>query len=80
MWLNDESSEIIFKSFQSVDERANSMSLYLSYSTTTKSFNPDFIPSKWVLDLYEDGDIRKKYIIVRTKLPALKQQLMMFIC
>lgn len=45
MWLNDESSEIIFKSFQSVDERANSMSLYLSYSTTTESFNPDFIPS-----------------------------------
>lgn len=72
MWLNDESSEIIFKSFQSVDERANSMSLYLSYSTTTESFNPDFIPSKWVLDLYEDGDIRKEVYYRKDKITCLE--------
>lgn len=72
MWLNDESSEIIFKSFQSVDERANAMTLYLSYSTATESFSPDFVPAKWVLDLYEDGDIRKEVYYRKDKITCLE--------
>lgn len=72
MWLNDESSEVIFKAFQSVDERANSMSLYLAYNTATKSFNPDFVPAQWVLDLYEDGDIRKEVYYRKDKITCLE--------
>lgn len=72
MWLNDESSEIIYKVFQSVDERANEMDIYLSFSTVTKSFSPDFVPSQWVLDLYEDGDIRKDVFYRKDKITCLE--------
>lgn len=59
MWLNDESNEILFKAFQSVDERTNSIAIYLNYSTALEGYSPYFVPSKWVYDLYEDTDIRK---------------------
>lgn len=60
MWLNDEGSEVIYRTFQSVDERANELGVYLQFNTATNTFSPDFVPSQWVLDLYEDGDIRKE--------------------
>lgn len=47
MWLNDNGSEIIFKTFMSTDERANAMSSFLSYSTSATAFQPDFVPSQW---------------------------------
>lgn len=65
MWLNDEGSEILFKTFQSVDERTNSTGIYLSYSTSVESYSPDFVPSQWVYDLYEDGDIRKEVYFLK---------------
>lgn len=68
MWLNDESSEIIYRTFQSVDERSNSMYIYLNFSTATESFSPNFVPSQWVLDLYEDGDIRKEVYYRKDKI------------
>lgn len=73
MWLNDESSEIIFRSYQSVDERANSMDMYLSYSTASEAFSPYYVPSKWVYDLYEDGDIRKDVFFLKSKITCLDQ-------
>ena len=60
MWLNDESSEIILKLCQAIDERNYSMGSYLAYNVGSKRFNPDIVPSKWILDLYEDNDIRKE--------------------
>ena len=68
MWLNDESSEIIYRTFQSVDERNNAIGIYLSYSTATESFSPNFVPSQWILDLYEDGDIRKDVFYRKDKI------------
>lgn len=73
MWLNDESSEIIYKVFQSVDERTNPIDIYLYYNTATSSFSPDFVPSKWVLDLYEDGDIRKEVFYRKDKITCLEE-------
>ncbi|MBO5251295.1 MAG: RagB/SusD family nutrient uptake outer membrane protein [Bacteroidaceae bacterium] len=72
MWLNDESSEVIYRTFQSVDERANSTGIYLQYSTATESFSPDFVPSQWVYDLYEDGDIRKEVFYRKDKITCLE--------
>lgn len=65
MWLNDESTEILFRTFQSVDERTNATGIYLSYSTAVESYSPDFVPSQWVYDLYEDGDIRKEVYFLK---------------
>ena len=59
MWLNDQSSEIIFRTFMSISERTNDMTNFLGYSTSANAFQPDFVPSQWVLDLYENSDIRK---------------------
>ena len=58
-WLNDEGSELIYRTSSSVDERSNSYGVYIAYTTASSSYQPDFIPSQWVLDLYEDSDIRK---------------------
>ena len=59
MFLNDSGSEIIFRIFSSVDERENELPYYLYWNTTVNHYGPDFIPSQWVVDLYENGDLRK---------------------
>lgn len=71
MWLNDEGSEIVYRVFQSVDERVNDMTAYLYFNTGTKSFSPDFVPSQWVLDLYEDSDIRKQVYFMNKKITCM---------
>ena len=57
-WLNDESSELIFNNFASVDERVSSYGHYLSYNTKEEVYNPYYIPSAWVVNLYEEDDLR----------------------
>ena len=59
MWLNDEASEVLFRVRMTPDDRTNAFQYYLNWSTTVNHWSPDFIPSQWVIDLYEDGDIRK---------------------
>lgn len=59
MWLNDEASEVLFRVRMTVDDRTNEFLYYLNWSTANKHWAPDFVPSQWVVDLYEDGDIRK---------------------
>ena len=50
------------------DEIANAMSSFLSYSTSATAFQPDFVPSQWVLDLYEDNDIRKGTYFMKARI------------
>lgn len=40
-------------------ELANANSIYLGYIASTKRYDPDFIPSQWVVDKYDNVDIRK---------------------
>ena len=67
VFLNDEGSEIIYKVFLSIDERTNELPYYLYWNTSINSYSPDFVPSQWVIDLYEDNDIRKDTYFLRTK-------------
>lgn len=67
VFLNDEGSEIIYKVFLSVDERTNELPYYLYWYTSINNYSPDFVPSQWVIDLYEDHDIRKDTYFLRTK-------------
>lgn len=60
MWVNDEGSEIIFRTFSSVSERANPIPHYMMYSTASKKFSPYYIPNQATLDLYEEADLRSK--------------------
>ena len=64
-WLNDESSELIFNNFASEDERYSSYGHYLSYNTKEDVYNPYYIPSAWVVDLYEDEDLRSKEFFLK---------------
>lgn len=60
MWLNDAGSEIMFQPAASVNELPPSKAVFINYSTADKTFKPFWIPSQWVIDLYEDSDIRKE--------------------
>lgn len=60
MWVNDESTEIIFESFvEKPSELGNTNDIYLGYNATTKKYTPDFVPSKWVVNMYDESDLRK---------------------
>ncbi|MFC6859886.1 RagB/SusD family nutrient uptake outer membrane protein [Zunongwangia atlantica] len=60
MWVNDYDQEVIMQLFvEAPNEMANTNSIYLGYNGATDRFTPDFLPSQWVIDMYEDDDIRK---------------------
>ena len=60
VWHNDATDETIVQLFTSKpDELPNSMGMYLSYRAKPKKYQPDYVPSKWIIDMYEDVDIRK---------------------
>ena len=60
MWVNDASQETIMRSFFSApNELGNTNSIYLGFIPATGKFAPDFIPSQWVVDKYDNADIRK---------------------
>lgn len=59
MWKNDMGAEIIYRAYSSTDER-NEYCCYPYFLIFYEGrFHPDIIPSQWVLDLYEETDIRK---------------------
>lgn len=60
MWTNDLSQEVITKSAVSIpNELPNTNVVYLGLIPATGRFTPDFIPSQWVVDMYDNADIRK---------------------
>lgn len=60
MWHNDFAQEDILQMFVSVpNEGARTNGIYLGFNSGTGKFSPDFVPSQWVIDMYDDSDIRK---------------------
>lgn len=67
MWVNDNSSEIIFQlqliapsELSPTDPWNNVNTIYLGLRPSDGKYVPDFVPQKWVIDQYEDNDVRKK--------------------
>lgn len=59
-WHTDTKTESILQlQVIAPNELANANSIYLGFIPATKRFTPDFIPSQWVVDMYEATDIRK---------------------
>lgn len=59
MWRADDSSEDIVQLYvKKTDEEPRTIGFY-GYSSTLKAHNPDFYPSQGIIDLFEDGDLRK---------------------
>lgn len=59
MWKNDKGVEIIYRTYSSTDERNEYGSYPYFLAFYGMRYHPDVIPSQWVLDLYEETDIRK---------------------
>lgn len=62
MFLNDEGSEVLIRVQISTDDYSDNCENagYLNWSSSYGTWSPDFVPSQWVIDLYEDSDIRKQ--------------------
>lgn len=67
LYYYDSSNEIIYEPVQTADEVTNSYGIYLSYNLITSNlttdlngFNPDFIPTQGLIDLYDGDDLRRK--------------------
>lgn len=60
MWTTDGGTETIFQLFASQpSELSNANNIYLGYNSQSQKYTPDFVPQQWVIDLYENTDIRK---------------------
>ncbi len=60
MWVNDGGTETIFQPFFSQpSELGNANSIYLGFNSALNKYVPDFVPQQWVVDMYENTDIRK---------------------
>ncbi|HRN47247.1 MAG TPA: RagB/SusD family nutrient uptake outer membrane protein, partial [Niabella sp.] len=61
LWVNDSNEETIFKLFanNSNEQPGQVNSIYLGYIPASKLYRPDFIPTQWVVDLFDNADIRK---------------------
>lgn len=60
IWYSDNTEEALVQLFVSnPDELPNTNNAYLGYNAGNKKYVPDFVPTKWVVDLYEATDLRK---------------------
>ena len=60
MWKNDASQEVIFAPFVKVTtELPQVNNIYIGYNSAAKDYRPDFVPSQWVIDMYQADDLRK---------------------
>lgn len=66
MWRDDTGTEVIFQyPLSAPNELANTNNIYLRYQAGLNKFAPDFVPQQWVVDMYEDTDIRKEVYLER---------------
>ena len=60
LWVEDNSDEVIFQVYvEKPKELPPVNDIYLGFNAASGKYTPDFIPSQWVVDMYEDDDIRK---------------------
>lgn len=67
LWILDKGSEIIYEPLQTPDELSGSYGTFLNYNIITadlntdlKGMNPDFLPTKGLVDMYSDNDVRRQ--------------------
>lgn len=61
MWYRDAQQEVIMSlTTIAPNELANTNAIYLGFIPATGNWRPDFLPSQWVVDMYDDADFRKQ--------------------
>lgn len=67
MWTNDLPNESILQlNVSQPNELPNTNGLYISYNSATGADDPLYIPSQWVVDMFEATDIRKAAYFITT--------------
>ena len=64
LWTDDNSSEILIRLYTSLQEGRASGPSFINFSFSSQRYRPQFVPSKKVLELYDDGDYRKDVYFV----------------
>lgn len=60
MWTDDVASEIIFQPLMTPSERGGSYgTIFMAYNEAQSAWNPYYLPTQGLMDLYEAGDVRK---------------------
>ena len=59
IWATDKTQETIFQLFSNLVERPNTNDSYYNYEASTDTYRSYYIPSQWVLDMYDAKDFRK---------------------
>lgn len=59
LWTNDQSSEILVGLYVSPQEGKSAGPSYIGFNYSANLYMPDYVPSKKVVDLYENNDYRK---------------------
>ena len=61
-WVKDSGAECMLQLYTDLAEvdGTNQNDIYLGYSTSTKKYSPDFIPTKTTIEMYEDSDLRSQ--------------------
>tara|TARA_R110000796_G_scaffold252571_1_gene387964 strand:- start:2369 stop:3868 length:1500 start_codon:yes stop_codon:yes gene_type:complete len=74
MWTNDFAQEVIYQPFLSApDELTNNTGgVYLGYDGGADVYTPDFLPSQWVIDMFDDADIRKNVYFLEPSVVRLQ--------
>jgi|LSQX01.1.fsa_nt_gb hypothetical protein len=65
MWENDFGSELIFQIFADKPNELPSAinNIFMNYRPANGKYRPDFVPSQWVVDLFDDNDNRKNIFL-----------------
>ncbi len=59
MWSTDDSVEIIWRVYLTPESYGGMLgSLFLGRNTDGYNYYPDYVPAQWVLDLYDNSDLR----------------------
>lgn len=66
MWVEDKGREIIMKIAFTKDNMGGALG-NLFYRNVNGKYNPDYVPAKWVLDLYEKSDARYSIFFKKQK-------------
>ena len=58
LWVNDSGQECIMQLWSDINNWTSNVYGYIGYNTDAQTYGPDFIPEQWVVDLYDEADLR----------------------
>ncbi|HTJ13980.1 MAG TPA: RagB/SusD family nutrient uptake outer membrane protein [Dinghuibacter sp.] len=71
-WLNDDPGETIMQpNISQTNERPNANTMYINYNVGTGEDDPYYMPAQWVVDMYDNADIRKTSYYTNTSVNFL---------